>query len=185
MGQGSVVFLLIRTIMFLSANPASPALRSHLFLWARNGAAVLFLAIAALVVFSPNPALAFWSIAAPGWELQVDTWAYHFESYLGDESGSVSGYYFDFSSASSQMRYDALSRESELSLTQGEKNIFAQYEENPDLFNEPLRGSGIFEDGEAINEAAVNETTVAELDATLARTGSYEGDTYRVQRDRP
>ena len=179
------VFLLIRTMIFLSTNPDAPALRSRPFLWVRKGAVIFFLAIAALGVFPPNPALAFWSVAAPGWRVHIINLGRTVEWCLANES-SMSEYYFDVSSVfSSQMRYNELSKESELSLTQGEKNIFAQYEENPDLVNDPLRGSGIFEDGEAINEATVNETTVAELDATLARTGSYAGVAYRVQRTDP
>ena len=168
--------------MVLSTKPTSPALRSLPFLWVRKGAVIFFLAIAALVALPPNPALAFWSVAAPGWRQPIVNIGRTVERYLANES-SMSEYTFDV--LSSQMRYNALSRESELSLTQSEKNIFAQYEENPDLFNEPLRGSGIFEDGEAINEATVNETTVAELDATLARSESYAGVAYRVQRTDP
>ena len=179
MGQGSVVFLLIRTMIFLSTNPDAPALRRRPFLWVRKGAVVLFLAMSALVVFSPNPALAFWSVAAPGWQLEVDTLAHHVEWYLANKS-SVSEYYFYADSTSSQVRYNALYRESELSLTQDEKSLFAKYTNNEDLFNEPLRGTGIFEDG-----GTVNESMTAELDATLARSGSYEGVAYRVQKTNP
>ena len=178
MGQGSVVFLLIRTMMFLSANPDAPTLRSLPFLWMRNGAVVFLLAIAALVVLPPNPALAFWSVAAPGWQRYIDDMAKHVEWYLADESNGYSLSFFD--SASSEMRYDKLSRESEISLDMFERNVVATYDANPDLFNEPLRGSDIFQ-----GRPGIHQTTAAKLDAVLAKSGSYEGAAYRVQETNP
>ena len=148
-------------------------------MWLKNGAV---LAIAALVVLAPNPALAFWSVAVPGWEPEIDALAQHVELHLADESNNVSQDYFDSveSSFDSQIEFNARYRESELSLTQNEKTLFAQYDENPDLFNGPLRGTGSFEDG-----GTVNESMTAELDAALARSRSYVGIAYRVQETDP
>ena len=165
-------------MLFLLANPDAPALRSHLFLWARNGAVILFLAMSVIVLLPPKSALAFWSVAAPGWETEIDALAQHVEWHLADESNIASQDYFD--SFSSQIRYNRLYRQLSLSLTQDEKSLFAKYTNNEDLFNEPLRGTGSFEDG-----GTVNESMTAELDATLARSGSYEGVAYRVQKTNP
>ena len=159
--------------MFLSTKPTSPDLRSLPFLWVRNGAVVLFLAIAALVVFPPNPALAFWSIADSTWRPELDAFATHVELYLADESNIVSQNHFD--SFNSQMRYNQLYRESELVVSQSDKNIFAEYIDNPDLFNEPLRDYGTFGSG-----SEISDYNVAQLDSGLAKSGSYRGVAYRI-----
>jgi len=168
--------------MFISEITYAPYFRSRPFLWVRNGAVILLLAIAALVVLPPNPALAFWSVAMPGWEAETDTLAQHVELHLADESNNVSQDYFDSveSSVDSQIEFNAHYRESELSLTQDEKSLFAKYTNNEDLFNEPLRGRGAFS-----GAIEISEQDVAQLDAALARSGSYVGIAYRVQKIDP